>query len=480
MKKYTLGAALLAAILAAASVGVAIFWRVEPVHDRGEAPAGAEATAPPAEVVELSSAKIAAAGLELTTVARRRLQPLRRVQGRLQYDESNHVAVRAPSAGVLIDVLVKPGDPVTKDQTLARLSSKEIGEARADFLCREEDLRVARIVEERDEQVSANVQALADFFANQPPLAAVEKQFEERILGDYRAKVIGAYSQLLLAEELFMQGKTAAGGALSGVVQQERRGKWEVAKAEFQTALETALFESARQRDESVHSAEDARRRRDISRRQLELLSGGEAKVSDDAQADLSLLEIISPVTGAVEQRRFSRTERVQAADELFVIADPKTLWVAAAVRENEWAALNLSPGAELSVETAGIPDRRSARLIYVGREVSPDTHAVPLMASLVNEDGLLRPGMYATVSLPLGPPVEAIAVPLTCIMQHEGKRFVFVAAGRQSFRRVAVETGLETDDLVEIRRGLTEGQQVVDQGAFVLKSELLLEREAE
>jgi cobalt-zinc-cadmium efflux system membrane fusion protein len=101
-------------------------------------------------------------------------------------------------------------------------------------------------------------------------------------------------------------------------------------------------------------------------------------------------------------------------------------------------------------------------------------------MAAFVNADGLLRPGMYATVSLPLAGPVQALAVPPAAVMQDEAKRFVFVAEGPQSFRRVEVETGLETEDWVEIRRGLSPGTQVVEQGAFLLKSELLLEREAE
>ena len=54
------------------------------------------------------------------------------------------------------------------------------------------------------------------------------------------------------------------------------------------------------------------------------------------------------------------------------------------------------------------------------------------------------------------------------------------VPDGKDRFRRVDVSTGIESGDFVEVTRGLTAGQQVVAQGAFVLKSELLLEKEAE
>jgi cobalt-zinc-cadmium efflux system membrane fusion protein len=61
--------------------------------------------------------------------------------------------------------------------------------------------------------------------------------------------------------------------------------------------------------------------------------------------------------------------------------------------------------------------------------------------------------------------------------MRHEGKSFVFVPF-EGGFRRVDVDTGIGTDDFVEVTRGLEVGQQVVSRGAFLLKSELLLEDE--
>ncbi|MFM8582209.1 MAG: efflux RND transporter periplasmic adaptor subunit, partial [Planctomycetaceae bacterium] len=90
----------------------------------------------------------------------------------------------------------------------------------------------------------------------------------------------------------------------------------------------------------------------------------------------------------------------------------------------------------------------------------------------------LLRPGLFVRVSLPLEVGQEVLAVPEGAVLQHERKRFVFVAEPEGQFRRVDIETGREGEGWIEVRSGLAEGEPVVSRGAFALKSELLLERE--
>jgi cobalt-zinc-cadmium efflux system membrane fusion protein len=80
-------------------------------------------------------------------------------------------------------------------------------------------------------------------------------------------------------------------------------------------------------------------------------------------------------------------------------------------------------------------------------------------------------------VELAQGKPRDGLSVPAAAVMRHEGRAFVFVPDG-DGFRRVDIDTGIESDDFVEVTRGLQAGQQVVDRGTFLLKSELLLEDE--
>ncbi|MFM8704987.1 MAG: efflux RND transporter periplasmic adaptor subunit, partial [Planctomycetia bacterium] len=100
--------------------------------------------------------------------------------------------------------------------------------------------------------------------------------------------------------------------------------------------------------------------------------------------------------------------------------------------------------------------------------------------AELANTDAHYKPGMFVWVDLPQGAVRDSLAVPAAAVMRHERKAFVFVPDGENRFRRVDVTTGQTGDDFVEVTAGLAAGQQVVVRGAFVLKSELLLEKEAE
>jgi len=111
---------------------------------------------------------------------------------------------------------------------------------------------------------------------------------------------------------------------------------------------------------------------------------------------------------------------------------------------------------------------------------VDPATNAVPLVSVIDNSDGRLRPGMFVRVAIPVAEPRTTLTVPESSVLEHDRQPFVFVPAGQDLYERVDVKPGLRTDGLVEIVQGLREGDRVVAEGAFFLKSELLLQGESE
>ena len=202
-------------------------------------------------------------------------------------------------------------------------------------------------------------------------------------------------------------------------------------------------------RNESRRSQQgDALRRLHIAQEQRTALLGyANDTVPEEATAGdvLSRVEIRAPFAGTIEEKHFAPSDRVKPADVIFVLADTKSLWVAADIREQDWLALGLEPGQELSVDTPALPGcTLKARFKRTGRRVSPETNSVSLVAEIANPNGLLRPGLFVRVSIPIGPPKDVLCTPAAAVVQHEGAKFVFVQTGPKTFRRADVTTGLD------------------------------------
>ena len=68
----------------------------------------------------------------------------------------------------------------------------------------------------------------------------------------------------------------------------------------------------------------------------------------------------------------------------------------------------------------------------------------------------------------------QGVAVRADAVQNGPEGAFVFVKTGKTVFTARPVATGREKDGLVEIKKGLSPGDKVVVEGAFLLKSEML------
>ena len=433
-------------------------------------------TAPDQDVVVLPPTSESAANIGLTPVDLRPIRDLLTVPGRLDYDARSRLDYASPVDGIVSRVFVTVRQKVTKGDSLAEVSSPDVGMARDDIRKREDDCQIAKKAADWAAAIADNV------------------EFQDRLLGAYREKILGSYSRLLFVEKVNASAKQLGeGGVLSGRIIEERMSNLEVAKANFTATCEEALFMTRQDRDRAKAALEQAERLVRISKEHLRTLVGsklgGETEAvasgeelppdSPEGAYDISSLVLRTPFDGVVEDIFVARGERVRAGDRLFVVADTSTLWVRAQIHERQWTMVEVSEGQEVRVNVPGAGEHHTtARINHVGATVEAESRSVPLVAELKNDDAHYKPGMFVWVDLPQGELREALAVPAAAIVRHEGKAFVFVSETAGRFRRVDVETGITSGDLVEVKKGLQAGQQVVSRGAFLLKSELLLEDE--
>jgi cobalt-zinc-cadmium efflux system membrane fusion protein len=496
-----------AAILA---VGVGLWWWIATHHFSGghdEHGPGAKPEATTdrggpaaAAVVQLPADAAAAENITLGSVAVRPIRDHLTVPGRLDYDARHRLDYESPVDGIVSKVFVQVRQKVAKGDSLAEVSSPDVGLARDEVRKRMDDRQIEKKGADWATAIATNVEDLLDALAAKPTLDAIERQFADRVLGAYREKILGAYSRLVFAEKVIASTQTLGqGGVLSERIVDERRSNVEVAKSSYVAACEEARFLTRQERDRGQAALQQADRLLQVSRENLRTLVGSrleadiEGTGAADAVADLepeagqgkagalSTLVLRTPFDGLVEEIFMSRGERVRSGDRLFVVADTSTLWVRAQIHERQWTTVEVAEGQEVRVNVPGAADHdTTARINHVGATVEAESRSVPLVAELENDDAHYKPGMFVWVDLPQGQSRDALAVPAEAVMRHEGRSFVFVPEGAGRYRRVDIEAGQEEGGFVEVKRGLEAGQQVVCHGAFLLKSELLLDKEEE
>jgi len=456
-------------------------------HQQPPAADAASATGQPT-MVRLPAAT-AADEIGLVAVERRPIRAHLTVPGRLDYDARSRIDYDSPVDGIVALISVEIRQKVARGDSLAEISSMEVGMARDEVKKREDDREIARKAADWAATIGDNVQSLLGMLEGHPPLEDVEREFAGRILGDYRETILGAYSKLLYVEKV-NAGTRALGDAavLSGRIVEERTSNLEVARASFAAACENAKFDTLQERGKAKAALQQSERLLQVSKENLRNLVGARldartpdaADGGDDSSKDdsISAISLRTPFDGIVEEIFVSRGERVKEGDRMFVVADTRRLWVRAQVHEKQWTTVEVAEGQVVGVSVPGAEGHRTTATVnHIGATVDASSRSVPIVADLENDDAHYKPGMFVWVELPQGEVRDTAAVPTTAVMRHEGKSFVFVPV-EGGFRRVDVDTGIESDDFVEVTRGLEVGQQVVSRGAFLLKSELLLEDE--
>lgn len=471
--------------IAAAFVTIAVITVIAAIKLRSKPSGSADEAAdrPAADqggqlAIKLSAEKLRAAQLHVTACQQRDLDDVRTVPGKITYNESRHLEINALVESVVTQVLVNPGQVVKKGEPLAVLSSPEIGLARDEVAQCRANLALAQKEAARTEEIATNLAALLELLKKHPEPVVIEKTFEERLLGDHRQTVVAAYSQLFLAEAVTADTRALEEvGGISGRLAEQRQSTREVAKAAFETACEQSTFAMSKARDQTRAAVQHAERLLAVSDQRLKALGGDDAAGEMSVGTALSELVSRAPFDGVVEERLAVTAAHVAAGQPLFVLADTDALWVSAEVPERDWNSFDNGAQKELSIRAPSLSDSETtAQVKFIQGKISPETRTLTIVGELDNRDKKFRPGMFVWVSVPMSQPRQALAVPATAIVDHEQSRFVFVADEADTFRRVDVKTGVETSEWVEITDGLQPGQQVVDRGTFVLKSELLLE----
>ena len=230
-----------------------------------------------------------------------------------------------------------------------------------------------------------------------------------------------------------------------------------------------------------IGSAELQRRESDLTLARAELRAAGDqlrlmglSSEAIDRLRDQGTLHPVAAVSatlaGVVIERKVSNGQVAQPGDHLFTIADLDTVWVVGALPEQ--TARSVQAGQTMIIEVPALGNRSlSGKIVHVGDTVSPETRSVAIRTQVDNPKRDLKPQMLASMRV-RGETQQVLALPTQALVRENDRDFVFVRVDDKRFRLTPVELGPAQDNMRPVLKGLSEGAQVVTEGAFHMNNE--------
>ncbi|HJT77469.1 MAG TPA: efflux RND transporter periplasmic adaptor subunit [Gemmataceae bacterium] len=403
--------------------------KADSVHDQGglavvkRAPAGADGTTASAgargiALVEFASAEaVEKAGIDIAPVWQTAMAEEITASGEVLFDPSLVARLSPRAAGTAWWVAKTAGDTVKVGEVLALIDAADVGKAKAEF-------------QQALVQVRLKRQALANLAAAQGVIPERQRRESEAAVKDAEVRLLGA----------------------------------EQALTNLGLPVRAADFEK-------LTLEEGVRRMRTIG--VAELLRSPEAK-----GMTANLVPVRAPFEGVALSADVVAGEVVEAGKVLFVVVNPRRLWLTLHVSPD--AVRRVALGQPVKFSPDGPPGEFEGRVTWVGTAADETTRTVPVRAELANDAGKLRASTLGKGRIVLRTEPNALVVPNEAVQTFRGEPVVFVrhadylkADGPKSFEARAVRVGAKDAQNTEVLSGLRMGDVVATKGSVVLLNEL-------
>lgn len=188
-------------------------------------------------------------------------------------------------------------------------------------------------------------------------------------------------------------------------------------------------------------------------------------------------LHIHSPASGIVVNIGAREGQYVTPATEIYMIADLSTVWVYADIYENELPWVKV--GDPVEMQLAGIPGRVfRGHLTFIYPYAEAKTRTIKVRLEFDNTALLLKPDMFAQVSIYAGKQMSALVIPSEAVIRSGTRDKVLVVRSAGKFEPRTITTGIVSEGKVIVLEGLKEDEEVVISSQFLIDSESSL-REA-
>lgn len=187
------------------------------------------------------------------------------------------------------------------------------------------------------------------------------------------------------------------------------------------------------------------------------------------------LVTVFASQGGVVNELSVSEGGYVAEGSPILRLENFSTLWVEADLYPSE--ASDLKEGATVMVSTGARSRAVPMKVDFVAPQLTPGTQVLTIRGTISNPEGVLQPGMQATVSLAATSGGAVIRLPVEAVIRKESGAHVWVKTGKGTFAPRLVTTGAEDAEAIVITAGVKAGDEVVITGGYLLYSEFILKK---
>jgi membrane fusion protein (multidrug efflux system) len=304
-------------------------------------------------------------------------------------------------------------------------------------------------------------------------VAVVDLDEEIRASGDLEARfhtVIAAEVSGRVTELSVDEGGAVESGATVIEIDPERR-KLDLGAAQARRAQALANYRKERSQTERMRKlrTESIASEQKLEEAETALLfarSEFEAEeaavgVTERALADAS---VSAPFAGLIARRSVQLGEFVQTGTPLVELVSLNPLEAIFSLTELDTERVRT--GQRVEVRVGAFEDRVFEGVVtFVAPTVDPETRTLRIKAEIDNAEGLLRPGLFARVSLGVSRREGILMVPAEAVMQRAGGAFVYRVGEGDRVERVEIDTGAHDQGRIEVRGPIQGGDRIVQRG---------------
>jgi cobalt-zinc-cadmium efflux system membrane fusion protein len=180
---------------------------------------------------------------------------------------------------------------------------------------------------------------------------------------------------------------------------------------------------------------------------------------------------IYSPIGGTIVQRKggvgqFQNT--AVGGDPVYVIGDLSTVWLVAYVRETEVSKIHI--GQQINFTLLSRPGEvYRGNIQYVATTLETNSRRLTIRTTIHNEDGALKPEMYASVSIFTDEGDSWPAIPRDAVIYEGNVARVWVAHDDMTLERRSITPGLIDGKMIQVLKGLRPSEKVVTKGSLFI-----------